>query len=484
MLKLIPKPPNAPRATRFRDLRVRPKLIVLHNAFFLLLAGAVYYSLIPLVEEHVANVQRREAAILGELFLVEGRATQAGGIAPQERRFGSAEQLQIPEAIRRRLDERPGETHWDAAAPNRLYRKDPQTESYGELRFDEDFHQGVVRRAKTTLFLALGAIYVLAVLALELFILPRYVYRPIDATLRADQAVQQGERAEELITALDIPGDEVGDIMRSRNQTVTSLREKEAALEHSLGRSEELAADLRRENEELESAKRGMAGKDRLATIGLLSASVARELNTPLSVIRGTVERLLETVEDPRERSRLERVRRMAERLRRIGEGLLDFTRAPRSERREKVLLREVVDEAWSLLALDERASGVRFSNAVDAPAAAVGDYDRLMQVFVNVIKNGLFALDGRGSITVRSASEQEQGREWVSIQVEDTGPGIPEDVLPNIFEAFVSSRLDSEGNGLGLTVADGIVQHHGGRIAATNRPEGGARLTVRLPAA
>lgn len=484
MLGLIPKAPNQARAKRFKDLRVRPKLIVLHNAFFLLLAAAVYYAVIPLIEQHIAGARQREAAILGELFLVEGRAVPAGGVTPEERRFGSADQLGIPETVRQWLDAHPGQSRWDASAPDRVFRKDPDTQRYGELRFAEGFFERIVDRAKTTLFLSLGLIYLLAVLALELVIMPRYVYQPIRATLRADDAVRAGDRDEEQIPAEDIPGDEIGDIMRSRNQTVAGLRQKEAELEASLARSEQLARDLQRKNEQLENARRGMAAQDRLATIGLLSASVAHELNTPLSVIRGTVEGLLESVHDERERGRLQRVRKMAERLRRISEGLLDFTRAPSEGRREEVRLRDVVDEAWNLLALDDRAGGVEFVNRVDEATVVPGDYDRLMQVFVNLLKNGLFALDDGGSIAVRSAIERRDGRDWATVEVDDTGPGIPEDVLPNIFEAFVSSRLDSRGNGLGLTVADGIVQQHGGRITAANRPEGGARLTVHLPAA
>jgi signal transduction histidine kinase len=67
---------------------------------------------------------------------------------------------------------------------------------------------------------------------------------------------------------------------------------------------------------------------------------------------------------------------------------------------------------------------------------------------------------------------------------VEDDGPGIPAELLPNIFEAFVTTRLDARGTGLGLAVAEGIVSQHGGTIEASNRPGGGARLEVRLPAA
>ena len=403
--------PASAKPPRFRDLRIRLKLMVLHNAFFFVLASAVYYSVIPLVEQH------------------------------------------LEEHVSQTLAE---------------------TETPGD----------VLTRAKLQLFAALGVIYVLAVLLLELLVMPRYVYQPIHATLEADEAVQEGERRAELIPEQRIPGDEIGDIMRSRNATVAKLREKEQTLERALARLGELAQDLQRKNDQLENARKGMAAQDRLATIGLLSASVAHELNTPLSVIRGTIEKLLETVEDPLERARLERVGRMADRLHRISESLLDFSRVRGDEQRRPEPLHSLLDEAWSLLALDDRAAGVRFVNDIAPEAYALGDYERLMQVFVNLLKNGLYALDGPGTIWARSRQEVENGRPLVVIEVDDSGKGIPPDVLPNLFEAFVSTRLDSRGTGLGLTVAEGIVQQHGGQIVAANRPEGGARLTVRLPAA
>jgi two-component system NtrC family sensor kinase len=386
------------------------KLMVLHNAFFLVLAAGVYYAVIPLVEQHL-----------------DEPAAAASAVRPS-----------------------------------------------GD----------VVMRAKLQLFAALGVIYVLAVLLLELLVMPRYVYQPIQATLEADEAVQDGDRLSEVIPETRIPGDEIGDIMRSRNATVEKLREKELTLERALARLGELAQDLQRKNDQLENARKGMAAQDRLATIGLLSASVAHELNTPLSVIRGTVEKLLETVDNGHERARLERVGRMADRLHRISESLLDFSRVRGEEQRRPASLRTLLDEAWGLLAFDDRASGVQFANDVAPQAYALGDYERLMQVFVNLLKNGLYALDGPGVIHAQSRTEIDKGSSYVVVDVDDTGPGIPPDVLPSLFEAFVSTRLDSRGTGLGLTVAEGIVQQHGGQIVAANRPEGGARLTVKLPAA
>lgn len=446
---------------KFRDLRVRPKLIVLHNAFFLILACAVYYSVIPLVEEYVATSRQREAALLGEVYLERRSELPSAGLTPQDREFGAAEQLGVPEAVRVWLQQHPNETRLDPAYPGFLYRRDAASGQYGRLRFDDSSFELIVFQARISLFAALGVIYLLAVAMLEFVIMPRYVYQPITAHLDADQAVQEGNREEEMIPEEEIPGDEIGDIMRSRNATVRMLREKEA---------------------NLESAKQGMAAQDRLATIGLLSASVAHELNTPLSVIEGSVEKLIETAGSGPDQERLKRIRKMSHRLLRISEGLLGFSRVHKPETREPVALRALLDEAWALLAIDERAGKITFENRIEAELTVLGDYDRLMQVFVNLLRNGMLAFDDTGRIVVAASLLKKDGRSWMSIRVDDDGPGIPEDVLPNIFEAFVSTRLDSRGTGLGLTVAEGIVQQHGGSILAANRPEGGARLEVLLP--
>jgi len=457
-------------APRFSNLRVRSKLIVIHNLFFLVLASAFYVFVIPLVEDGLAGVRLREATALAERFLIADEALPNGSLQEEDRRRGVAEDLNIPFSTRRWLDRRPGELFYQDGFPGHIYLFDPDRGEYASLLVPTDFYEDVVDRVRRALFVALGSIYVLAVLALEVWVIPRYLFRPIRATLESDAAVQSGERDRELISESEIPGDEIGDIMRSRNATVVNLREKEANLERALT--------------QLETARRSMAAQDRLATIGLLSASVAHELNTPLSVLHGSIEQALERDAAPQERARLERMKRMTERLSRISESLLDYSKVRHNEERKPVRLRELIDEAWSLLALDERAGGVRFVNQVEPESRVLGDYDRLMQVFINLLRNGMSAVEGHGAITVKSSTAGDHGERWVSVDVDDDGPGIPEDVLPNIFDAFVSARLDSRGTGLGLTVAEGIVHRHGGRVTASNRSEGGARLEVSLPAA
>ena len=317
-------------------------------------------------------------------------------------------------------------------------------------------------QAKTNLFIVLGSIYVLAVLSLETTIMPLYVYRPLRLMLDADQATQQGDREHELIEDSLIMGDEIGQIMRSRNATIIELRKHEDNLEQALRRLE---------------------AQDRLVSLGLLSASVAHELNTPLTVLQGSVEKLTETVKDQATLDRLARMLRVTQRLRKISESLVDFAKV-RKQQMEPVILRPLIEEAWNLVGIDEKASEANFTNSVHLDHVVIGNPDRLIQVFVNLLRNALYAIPASGKIEVKTKRIVRNAQRWISITVEDNGPGIAPEVLPDIFEAFVSTRLDARGTGLGLTVAEGIVHQHGGTIAATNHHGGGACLEVTLPAA
>jgi signal transduction histidine kinase len=376
--------------------------MVLHNLFFLVLACAAYFSLIPLFEKQVADAREREAAILEQL---------------------------------------PGQTD------------DPQMERA---------YQEAISRAKLTLFLVLGSIYIAAVVLLESAIMPLYVYRPLQRMLEADTATRAGDRKSELIPPAEILGDEIGQIMQSRNDTVAELRRQE----------DELAAALQRLEEQ-----------DRLVSLGLLSASVAHELNTPLAVLHGSIEKLIETTKDPHTLERLARMQRVTQRLRTISESLVDFAKV-RKQHAEPVAVRGLVDEAWSLVAIDPRVLGLSFTNLVDPEERVMGNPDRLVQVFVNVLRNAVNAVESPGgTVDVRARRVKRAGEPGVAVAVEDNGPGIPPDVLPDIFDAFVTTRLDARGTGLGLTVAEGIVTQHGGAITAANRRDGGACLEVWLPA-
>ncbi len=332
----------------------------------------------------------------------------------------------------------------------------------GASAFRRRFYDAALREARISLFVVLGTIYVLSIVVLEFIIMPQYVYQPLTLMLRADTATQNDDRENEMIDNRFILNDEIGQIMRSRNATVAQLRRQEDDLAGALQRLEE---------------------QDRLVSLGLLSTSVAHELNTPLAVLQGSIEKLLETTHDSQTLDRLSRMLRVTQRLRKISEGLVDFA-CVRKQETETVPLRPLIDESWNLVAIDEKAAAVAFRNNVQPNHAVIGNPDRLVQVFVNLLRNSLLAVSDEGEIFVESKPLQRSGQNWICCTVLDNGPGIPAHVLPNLFEAFVSTRLDARGTGLGLTVAEGIVTQHGGTICASNRLHGGASLEVMLPAA
>ncbi|MCC6294444.1 MAG: hypothetical protein IT164_17465 [Bryobacterales bacterium] len=464
----------------FGDLKVRPKLMVLHNVFFLVLTCAVYFSLMPLLEQRVLQARAREINLITRLFSQGAAHTELAIYGFQQ---GEPDQLNVPPALRPLLTAHPGVVRLDPADPSFAFRYSASTSQYSRVRLPYDFYEEVLSRARRTLLAVLGLVYVFAVLMLELLVMPRYLYRPIRAIVRADEAVRLGEREREMVEEDEILGDEIGQIMRSRNASVAELRRHEDELRRH---EEELKAaneDLTRKNHMLETARRSMVEQDRLASLGMLSASVAHEMNTPLAVLHGSIEQLLEKARDQATTERLARMLRVAGRLRKISESLLDFARV-RKDDFSPIPLRELIEESWGLVGIDEKAAGVRFENLAPEDARVYGNQDRLVQVFVNLLRNALYAVGKPGSVLVRTEVRREEGRDVRVVAVEDNGPGIPEDVLPHIFDAFVTTRLDARGTGLGLTVAEGIVQQHHGSITASNRPEGGARLEVRLPMA
>jgi signal transduction histidine kinase len=457
----IPAPAFRVIGTRFRDLKIRPKLIVLHNLFFLILAGAVYFSLIPWFEQRVATAKTIEISLITELFAGERSPLQLPKIQTYDYREGSAQTVQVPLEVVAWLDVHPGEVWQNIPESDFLFKRDAPTGLYRRITLPNLLYDEVVDTAKITLFAALGIVYVIAVLALELFIMPRYVYRPIHTMLEADAATRLGDRTHELIAWDKIPGDEIGQIMQSRNETV---------------------AELRRHEDDLAQAIARLEAQDRLASLGMLSASVAHEMNTPLAVLHGSIEKLIENGSDRLTQDRLHRMLRVTRRLITISEGLLDFARV-RRHALEPVALNPLIHEAWNLVAIDEKSNDVNLSFDVPEDAKVFGNQDRLVQVFVNLLRNSLLAIERDGNIGVRATPATCDGQRAWSVAIEDDGPGIPAEVLPDIFDAFVTSRLDAKGTGLGLTVAQGIIDQHGGAIHAGNRPGGGARLEVILKA-
>lgn len=233
--------------------------------------------------------------------------------------------------------------------------------------------------------------------------------------------------------------------------------------------------------------ERALADRERLTALGTLSAGVAHEVNTPLAGVAGFARLLLDETpgDDPR-RPLVEKIERQAFRASRLVGSLLDLARG-RPREIEPLDPADVAREAVRALEDEGAARGasVRLALAERTPAVA-GHRDALVQVLVNLVKNGIEAATAPGD--ARPAAPEvvlsvASGAGGVRFDVTDNGPGLaPEDAV-RVFEPFYSTKTAQGGTGLGLSMARDIIRAHGGTLTATSGAPG-ARFTVTLPAA
>ncbi len=236
-----------------------------------------------------------------------------------------------------------------------------------------------------------------------------------------------------------------------------------------------------------------LAQSDRMASVGMLAAGVAHEINNPLAYVLANLESLAADL--PAVEARLPPGEVPAELLLRAREAL-DGARRIREIVRDLKVFSRSGDDRLGLVSINKVIEGVlrMTQNEVKYRAALVTDFGRLppvranegrlAQVFLNLVLNAAQALrEGdveRNSIRVRTWAEPG----FVFVEISDTGPGIPEAVKGRIFEPFFTTKPAGVGAGLGLAISRGIVEEAGGRISVESRPGEGARFVVRLPAA
>src|SRR5437867_3173156 len=233
--------------------------------------------------------------------------------------------------------------------------------------------------------------------------------------------------------------------------------------------------------------ERQMRLMERLTTAGRLAAGVAHELNNPLATIAGCAEslqgRLAEAgaarageLDDFARYLRL--IEEEAYRCKEITGSLLQFVRDPGS-RRSSIDVNAVVMRTVELLSHQSRFADRRVVTELApglSPVAA--NEGQLQQVCLGLASNALEAMEGRGTLSIRSRVARGEGE----IEFEDEGPGIPQENLSRIFDPFFTTKPPGQGTGLGLAIAQGIVTDHGGRIEVASRPGEGSVFRVVLP--
>jgi signal transduction histidine kinase len=226
---------------------------------------------------------------------------------------------------------------------------------------------------------------------------------------------------------------------------------------------------------------------EKLAALGQTISGVAHELNNPLATILTWAERLSQRPPseiDEKTRRGLETILSESERAAKIVRNLLMFARK-RHTTRAMVDLNQVVRETLALRSYEQRLNNVNVIEALPAGLPQVfADPHQCQQVLLNLVINAeqaMVASHGRGTLILRTWHDAD--REAVVLEVNDDGPGVPEDVQPRIFDPFFTTKEVGKGTGLGLTVAFAIVQEHGGRLTVKSEANRGASFFVEFPA-
>jgi signal transduction histidine kinase len=251
--------------------------------------------------------------------------------------------------------------------------------------------------------------------------------------------------------------DEIGELGRNFNETVRQLRESREEIQR-LYRTQ-------------------MSRAEHLATLGELAAGLAHEIRNPLAGIAGVIDIIgRDLPQTSPGRQVLQEVQQEILRIKNILSDLLDYAR-PRQPEFHAADLNATAERAVSLGRQQVLSRPIQIELVTGNDLASVEhDPAQIQQVLLNLLLNGIQALDGKGRVRVELASEGE----FALLRVRDTGKGIAPEKLANIFRPFYTTK--GGGTGLGLSLSRRIVESHGGKIEVASTPGQGTEFTVRLP--
>jgi two-component system, NtrC family, sensor kinase len=217
---------------------------------------------------------------------------------------------------------------------------------------------------------------------------------------------------------------------------------------------------------------------EKLASIGLLSAGVAHEINTPLTGISSYVQMLQKRVSDTHFSQILEKIEAQTERVSRIIKNLLNFARNPSDFAFHRASITDILQEIISLIDYKLKAMNIKLELDLQPQRPIWAQEERLQQVFINIILNAMDAMPQGGTLRIELAETAAE----VVIKIADTGIGIQEKHLPHIFDPFFTTKGVGKGTGLGLSISYAIIKEHEGHITVESEAGKGTRFTIAVP--
>lgn len=337
-----------------------------------------------------------------------------------------------------------------------------------------------LRRATTVVALGAAAFAIIGITLLIHALARRLVLTPLDEISRAIMLTRSGDLSARAHVAQDNELKEVADGLNTMlvelNDLHTRLEQRIAAATSEL---RDRNAQLVRSYESVLQLRETAARTQQLATVGQTLANVAHQIGTPLNLVSGHVQLLQHELTDPALRRRLTIVQDQIERVTSAVRDLLERARPHRESRLVDMsaLLDRLVDAMRGRLT----ASGIAMNASIMRTLPkVVADETQLELALLNLITNAVDAMQDGGTLTL-SADRSSQG---ARIVIADTGPGIAPDVLPRIFEPWVTTKAPGHGSGLGLSITRDVIGQIGGSIDVQSIPGKGVTFTVDLPEA
>ncbi len=340
--------------------------------------------------------------------------------------------------------------------------------------------QAVAASQRQMALFTLGSILIVSLLSAGMIWIT--VHKPVHRLTEGTRHVAQGDLDYSLAVTSQ---DELGSLAASFNGMTEQLR---IAQEENRQWTRTLEARVREKTIELERAYRRLVQSERMASLGKLSAVVAHEINNPLAGIltysklltRMTTNGLADGARQEEARKYLQIIEGESRRCGTIVKNLLTFARqAPLNPQHND--LNAVVERCLLLVGHQMDLQSIDLDKELSPALPPIYcDAGQVQQALLALLMNAVEAMPHGGRLTVRTSFDAE--RRVGRIEVRDEGPGIPEDVLPRIFEPFFTTKEEGKGVGLGLAVAFGIIQQHGGNIEVASAPQKGTTFTVVLP--
>ena len=323
-------------------------------------------------------------------------------------------------------------------------------------------------------FTIMAALCVVFLLSVLYFSTSRMI-RPLRRMAAATQEIAKGT----LSHRVEVNSrDEIGALAESFNQMTDHLRE---ANEKLVEWGKTLEKKVEERTQELREIQAHLIQSEKLASIGKLAAGVAHEINNPLGGILIYSHLILEdTPKGSPHCENLKKIVRETTRCKEIVKGLLDFAR-PKEPQMVPTDIHELLDKCLALMESHAFFQNIRIEKSYASVCPRIiADSGQLQQVFMNIILNAVEAMNGNGTLTLRTSLDP--ARQEVAVEIVDTGHGIKEEDKRRLFEPFFTTKEVGKGTGLGLAISYGIVKKHQGTIDVRSEAGQGAAFTVRLP--